>query len=444
MNKWLRRALLGGVAMTVMAAGAQADELEALKAQLEALQARVATIETRGATLPEGVSLITFERGQQAGALTNELFDNNVLDQAPASRGMTISVTPTADLPAPVASIELSGYVRAMAVFVDTNLTRTDFDMYARGQVDLAATVDTAVGRVTGGIQVRGDMGGNDGIVGYPSPRRDRFGRLYRLPSNSYTENLKIRTAWATWQMTDALSMTFGETGQIAALSNVSSVLAGVSLDPVGVTNSRRPQLRFTFADGPFNFRLGIEDPSQDARARSMPDFAASMGFDMGMVGFRAGGEVGRVSNPARKTTGYLFNAGLDFELGSMATFNIGGAYTKGLGCDGLINVKPGVPNVLPGVSCLNGTQKVKVYAGTANLNFNMTETTTLALSGGYFNASRDPLWDDGYSIGGALVWRPVDALQFGLAGSYYNLDPVGAGRKIKVYAVGVAGWFFF
>jgi len=48
-TKWLRRALLGGVALSVMAAGAQADELSALKAQLEALQARVNTLESQPA-----------------------------------------------------------------------------------------------------------------------------------------------------------------------------------------------------------------------------------------------------------------------------------------------------------------------------------------------------------------------------------------------------------
>ena len=36
-TKWLKRALLGGVALGVMAAGAQADELSELKAQLESL-----------------------------------------------------------------------------------------------------------------------------------------------------------------------------------------------------------------------------------------------------------------------------------------------------------------------------------------------------------------------------------------------------------------------
>ncbi len=40
-TKWLRRALLGSVALGVMASGAHADELAELKAQLEGLQSRV-------------------------------------------------------------------------------------------------------------------------------------------------------------------------------------------------------------------------------------------------------------------------------------------------------------------------------------------------------------------------------------------------------------------
>ncbi len=43
--KWLRQALLGGAALSVLATGAQADELTALKAQLEALQSRVNQLE---------------------------------------------------------------------------------------------------------------------------------------------------------------------------------------------------------------------------------------------------------------------------------------------------------------------------------------------------------------------------------------------------------------
>ncbi len=59
-SKWLRRALLGGVALGVATTGAQAEDLSALKAQLEALQNRVNELETTPAApsaLPDGASL---------------------------------------------------------------------------------------------------------------------------------------------------------------------------------------------------------------------------------------------------------------------------------------------------------------------------------------------------------------------------------------------------
>jgi hypothetical protein len=68
-TKWLRRALLGGVALTVAGtAGARADELSDLKSQLEALQSRVNTLEQQPAqasNLPPGASFITIEHGSR-------------------------------------------------------------------------------------------------------------------------------------------------------------------------------------------------------------------------------------------------------------------------------------------------------------------------------------------------------------------------------------------
>ena len=447
MNKWLRRALLGGVAMTVMAAGAQADELSALKAQLEALQARVATIESRGAALPEGVSLITFERGSSA-LLNHELFDNKLLDRTPDSRGVTIAITPTADLPAPTTSIELSGYVRAVALWHSTDFNSAgvpapgadlrDFDIWARGQINVAMATDTAVGRITGGIQLRGNMGYNSGAR-----------------ANTYTPSTEMRTAWATWQMTDALSLTFGQTGQIATLSNVSYATIAT---PVGLDNSRRPQFRLTYNSGPVNFRFGIEDPSQAdmnitwPQTTSMPDIAASLGFNAGMFGFRAGAEVGKVANSigTRRKTGWLANAGINMDLGSMARVGIGGAYTKGLACDSLVTAGSGVGMAFaPGLSCYNGgnlgVNLMKAWALQSNLTFNMTENVTMLLSTGYLKTKNGLPADlrSAWSVNGALAWRPVEALQFGVEGGYYRYKDY-AGMKYKSALVGFAGWFFF
>ena len=112
-TKWLRRALLGGVALSVMATGAQADELSALKAQLEALQSRVNTLEAAPApaALPEGYSYMTYARGQGSNSdWGNESKTDSI--NVSNDRGFTVAVTPTADIPAPVAEVTVYGYVK--------------------------------------------------------------------------------------------------------------------------------------------------------------------------------------------------------------------------------------------------------------------------------------------------------------------------------------------
>jgi hypothetical protein len=115
-TKWLRRALLGSVALGVMASGAQADELSDLKAQLEALQSRVDQIEQQPAqmALPEGVSLLTISRGSTD--LPN-YGTQAAREQNPSERGFTIAVTPTADLPAPIAEVVVYGYVKGDVIY---------------------------------------------------------------------------------------------------------------------------------------------------------------------------------------------------------------------------------------------------------------------------------------------------------------------------------------
>jgi hypothetical protein len=106
----LRKALLGGAALAVMTTGAQADELTALKAQLEALQNRVDTMETAPASY-EGKSLLTFERGQASN--TWDVVPSQDAANVNKNSGFTIAVTPTADMPAPVAEVTVYGYVAA-------------------------------------------------------------------------------------------------------------------------------------------------------------------------------------------------------------------------------------------------------------------------------------------------------------------------------------------
>jgi hypothetical protein len=106
----LRKALLGGAALAVMVTGAQADELSTLKAQLEALQSRVDTMESAPSSL-DGRSLLTFERGQ--GTNNWGVTPAREVASMTDDNGFTIGITPTADMPAPVAEVTVYGYVAA-------------------------------------------------------------------------------------------------------------------------------------------------------------------------------------------------------------------------------------------------------------------------------------------------------------------------------------------
>src|SRR5262245_25436161 len=118
-TKWLRRALLGGVALTVAGtAGARADELADLKTQLEALQSRVNTLEQQPAqasNLPPGASFVTFERGSRMDFVQQDKASDRVNQNDDA--GFTIAITPSADMPAPVAEIVVYGYVKGDVIY---------------------------------------------------------------------------------------------------------------------------------------------------------------------------------------------------------------------------------------------------------------------------------------------------------------------------------------
>ncbi|MET0481922.1 MAG: hypothetical protein ABWZ27_03290 [Aestuariivirgaceae bacterium] len=104
-TRQLARVLLGGVALTLLTAPGRADELADLKAQLEVLQSRVGTLEQQPAPppmdVPPGARLITLEGGSRMDFVAKD----PVRDRANQNdnAGFTIAITPTADMPAPVA-----------------------------------------------------------------------------------------------------------------------------------------------------------------------------------------------------------------------------------------------------------------------------------------------------------------------------------------------------
>ena len=173
----LRKVLLGGAALAVMATGAQADELTALKAQLEALQTKVDRMESSASAynLPAGTNLLTGRRGT---ADYNWAANQARLNQDWAgaeNSGYTIAITPTADMPAPIAEITVSGYVSSWVFWGIDGHDPTNaggFDVYdwedgdnhlhinSRGSVRVRSRVDTAIGQIRTDIEIRADAPG--------------------------------------------------------------------------------------------------------------------------------------------------------------------------------------------------------------------------------------------------------------------------------------------
>ena len=210
-SKWLRRALLGGVALGVTATGAQADELSALKAQLEALQSRVNQLETTapaaGTTpsgLPQSDSWITIHRGSDVG--WDQSTHARPQEYIPEDRGFTIAITPTADLPAPVHEVTVSGYVKGDFIydthqdlgdsFAASAITggddREHVRLHARqSRFRIKSKSDTAVGQVR--TLIEGDffgVGGNESF------------------SNSTA--FRLRHAWGEWDITPSTTIGVG------------------------------------------------------------------------------------------------------------------------------------------------------------------------------------------------------------------------------------------
>ena len=311
-----KMALLGGAALAVSAAGAQADELTALKAQIESLNARVASMEA-APSVPAGYSLLTVSEGNSAVVPGNAL---DARDQASyGTRATIISVLPTADAPA-ATTIEWSGYARAAIVYrtdssrffvrIDDNGTPLDLtddfdvfgfddniDVFARGQLKVVGKTDTAVGEVGARLQLRGNF-----------HLRDTNAAMV------------MNEAWGWWAMTPELTLGGGFTG---SLGNIGYGYDGAcncyytDNADVGMNPGDATQMRLSWASGPFSAAVAVED---DANAIDN-DIAGAA--EIKYTGDMFNGEISGYFTEDRWRAG----AGIGFALGDIANISLGAQY---------------------------------------------------------------------------------------------------------------------
>ena len=437
-TKWLRRALLGGVALSVMATGAQADELTALKAQLEALQTRVNSLETAPApaALPEGYSYMTYGRG--AGS-NNDWGNESFTDQVNQSenRGFTVAVTPTADLPAPVAEVTVYGYVKGDVIYaffdndfavstawssVQTGNDDDHITIHAKqSRFGIKSKVDTAIGQIR--TRIEGDFEGNAGYGG----------------AGASQEVFRLRHAYGEWDMTENLTLIIGQTWRVAALLplGISTVnFAGTA----GWTYSRDPQVKIRYSNGPLTVHLGIEEPLSRTSS-NVPVFGGSIQYDMpGGHQVIVSAAVGEDDTGAVSDTSYVVQGGFNLNVADMATFTAAAVWGEGT-VAGRYTLSP--------FALFTGGSGNEVFGAMAGVSVPVSDTTTFNVVWDYLNgdgAAHGPAGlDELHTVHANIMWQPVKQMRMGWEVAYLWADDTnGSALEDEYIQLQWGTWFFF
>lgn len=416
-TKWLRRALLGGVALSVMATGAQADELSALKAQLETLQGRVNQLEQRPTTmaLPEGTSLISVSRGSGSA---EDLRLSRVHDDIPADRGFTIAVTPTADIPAPVAEVVVYGYVKGDVIY--------DFDHHEMGDSFYIPSIWSQNGRNDQGVRLHA----RQSRFGIRSKVDTAVGQIRTLIEGDFFSGgnvFRLRHAWGEWDMTPYWTFGAGQYWQTAALLPIGITTVDFSGDagPIGYT--RRAQVRLTYHNGPISWAVAAERPTYNSEAE-WPNFSAYFQYDAaGGHQFIITGTVADYDNdrplahPELKV-GWAVQAGANINLGDIATFTFGGVYGQGEACRYLNQIQLWCDPTDANKNGVTDFVQNDGYGALAGVSFNVNDTTSINVGGGWSRLENDSGWKgvegikrvDVWTVHGNILWQPVRQMRLG------------------------------
>ena len=440
-TKWLRRALLGGVALSVMASGAQADELSALKAQLEALQTRVNNIETKPApSLPAGASYVTLNRGQ--GSFANSSFGQEAKREGaiPADRGFTVAVTPTADMPAPVAEVVVYGYVKgdviyqfsdsptSFSLWLPSNIRRSNNDHISlsarQTRFGIRSKVDTAIGQIRTLIEVDFTVNGGGTSAGF-----------------------RMRHARGEWDLAPYWTLTIGQTWYTAALLpiGVTTVDWGGS---AGITYSRTPQVKLTYKNGPITWAVGIERATFNT-STNVPNFGAYFQYDVAgghqfvVTAALADFRDRAVGAHSGSNLGWAVQAGANINLADIATLTVGGLIGQGevrryLSQEGFANVGA------------NG-RLVKAWGVTVGLSFAVSETTTFNVQYGRSQQKRNQAFAGACAtcvvhadtVHANILWRPVKQMRLGWE-VMWGRNTYRTVSHDSVVRAQFGAWFFF
>jgi len=484
-HKWIRRALLGGVALGVMTTGSQAaDDLSALQAQLEALQARVNQIEaqpaaTRSAALPEGASFVSIRRGSNMPGF-NDVDIAEASQQIPTDRGYTIAVMPTADMPAPIMEVTVSGYVKADFLYDFHNdmgdfasggnvvLTNDDvphFRAHAReSRFRIKSRSDTAVGQIRTLIELD-FYAGNEGKLNTPNGANGN-----QLISNS--SGPRLRHAWGEWDISPNTTLGFGQFWS-------TWFPIGLSVPKLDFTSAagshfmRQPQFRVTHRSGPWTLVGSLDNPETDLHFANGVRTAESVAGGAPFVGgaadkapdatatitYKSGGHIFKLSGVARYLSidpdagaavtshdsafGWGVQGDIKLALTNAFAIFLHGMYGDGAGRYLLDNTfNAGTINAAGNKISTN-----TAWGFNGGISAKMTPTTTLNAVYGYFHQDSSSALvavdEERQSVHVNIMWQPVSKFRLGLEGNYrYRETRLGADNdNFRIHA---AAFFFF
>jgi len=426
MLKW---ALMGGAALAVTTAGAQADDLTALKAQLEALQARVTQLEAQPQTsLPSGYSLMSFRSGGDNYSLAPMKADQ-ARTEGP-NNGFTVSVLPTADV-APAAEVTVSGEIRTYIRYRNisekvenasedggTHREHDDhIDVIARARLVATGKADTAVGEVGGRIRVQEESG--------------------QRGSSDDSNNAVVNQAYGWWKFSPNWQLIAGLWDSTAAIQ------AGVDWDFTSPVNTiwgdegSTEQMRLVFNNGgPLTIAIAVEDSegstySGGADVGDIPAFAGYVAFDSGHVFLQATGlwEKDDTKDAGdNNSDNYFVGAGARFGFGDHFTLTAGAGFSQGYQ-DAVYTT-------------IGHDDDYWVASAGAIIKFG--ENSRIEVGADYLNNNPDNhsgLIDTSWAIIGGFYFEPVSQVTIGVNADYRDRkfedntagDDVGSGNAFAV-----------
>jgi len=452
MSNMFRKALLGGAALAVMTTGAAADELSTLKAQLAALQSQVDSIQSAPAQAPAtGSSFLRYERG--LGGNTWGL--DAVKDSANVDTGggFTIAVTPTADLPAPVAEVTVYGYAAGHVAydfdgkhgsansFSASTIGNDSGDhislTHRQSRFGIKSKIDTAVGQIRTQLEFDANIGTSSG-------------------GNAGSTRVRSRHAVGHWDMTPNWTLSVGQWWYTAALLPIG--VSTVDFSGSILTYSRTPQVRLGYSDGPLSWAVSIEGPTFESTT-NMPNIAGFMQYDIAgghqfivtgeVADWDGAGSVGATAasclipdgatdpdavgtavavsadqcdndggaytaagagTSANDELGWAVQVGANFNLADVATLTAGFGYGEGL-----LTTKFVFDEGFDAID-ING-DPLEALAFVVGLSFGLSETTTFNAMFSYAEALEE---QDGveeekvYKVHANIMWQPVKQMRMG------------------------------